>query len=346
VSSTAHWHEPPAFRHGPPTFRQLLAGLIAIPLSALPILGYLALTPEGRLVRDRAWVALAPPTLPALSAEQRALARSAAPRYKDALMALVYHGIGSASDGERGYVVSPERFGEHLAFLRAAGLNPVTASQVAEALLGNERLPDNAVMISFDDGRSDALMFADPLLDEAGMVATMFVITDAASDPGVYYAGWDELESYARSGRWDLQSHSADLHYEQQVNGGGVKLPALTSLADGESRAEYRERIRGDLERAAAALERHTGDRPAAFAYPFGAYGADRTNSRSVRSVVHEEVGRVYAIAFHQDEQESVPLLSREMDPLGLRRLEVGEWSGPELLRRIAGASRNLKPRA
>ena len=319
--------------------RQLVIGLLALPLSALPLVGYLNLTPEGRLVRDRAMVALFRPTLPKLTAAQQRAAAEAAPRYQGAVMALAYHGIGSASDAEGGFVISPGRFGEHLATLKAAGMSTVTADQVARSLEGGPALPDNAVMISFDDGRSDAMMFADPLLEDAGMSATMFVITGAAAKPGIYYASWDALESYAGSGRWDLQAHTAALHMEHEA-AGGRKLPALTSLGPGESLAEYRLRVRVDLATASDAIERHVGRRPAAFAYPFGAYGADRTNSPAIRGILAEEVDRRYAVAFHQDEQESIPLVTEEDDRLGLRRLEVQDWSGVDLLARIDLATR------
>jgi peptidoglycan/xylan/chitin deacetylase (PgdA/CDA1 family) len=199
------------------------------------------------------------------------------------------------------------------------------------------------VMLSFDDGRTDAMMFADPLLKQAGMAATMFVITGAAEDPGIYYASWEKLEDYAKSGRWDLQSHTASLHREHDAAGGG-SLPALTSLAPGESLAEYRERIRADLTEATGAIADRTGRRPVAFAYPFGAYGAERTNDPRIQAVLREEVGRRYAMAVHQDEQESIPLAGPDDEPLGIRRLEVGNWSGLQLLQRIAGAVRRSLP--
>lgn len=171
------------------------------------------------------------------------------------------------------------------------------------------------------------------------MAATMFVITGAAAEPGIYYASWDKLESYARSGRWDLQAHTAELHREHEAAGGG-KLPALTSLYGGETLDQYRARVRGDLASSSAAIENHTDRRPVAFAYPFGAYGAERTNSPEVRRILREEVDRRFAVAFHQDEQESIPLATPEDDRLGLRRLEVQDWSGVELLHRIAAAAR------
>ncbi|MDP9071942.1 MAG: polysaccharide deacetylase family protein, partial [Actinomycetota bacterium] len=323
--------------------RQMVAGLVALPLSAVPFVGYATLTPEGRLVRDRAMVAISPPSLPRLTEAQKAAAAARAPRYQGGVMALAYHGIGSGSDAEGGFVVSPKRFGEHLATLRAAGMRAVTAAEVATAFTGGRPLPPRAVMISFDDGRTDAMLFADPLLAQARMSATMFVIAGAASRPGVYYAPWDRIETYARSGRWDIQSHTASSHREQEA-GGGATLPALTSRAPGESLSAYRARVRADLARASSAIEDHVGRPPVAFAYPFGAYGADRSNDPAIRDVLREEVARHHAVAFHQDEQESVPLLTADQDRLGLRRLEVGNWSGLELLERIAGAARAATP--
>ena len=73
--------------------RQTIVGLVALPLSAIPFVGYSTLTPEGRLVRDRAVVALAPPTLPTLTARQKAAAVARAPRYDGGVMSLAYHGM-------------------------------------------------------------------------------------------------------------------------------------------------------------------------------------------------------------------------------------------------------------
>ena len=319
--------------------RQLMVGLMALPLTAVPFVAYANLTPEGRLVRDRAIVALAPPTLPTLTPRAVTAATTAAPRYEGAVMALAYHGIGSASDSEGGFVVSPKRFGEHLATLRAAGMNTVTAADVAAAFTGGPALPPNAVMLSFDDGRSDAMMFADPLLKQAGMKATMFVISGAASEPGVYYASWDKIEGYARSGRWDIQSHTAESHREHDAAGAG-SLPALTSLTKGESLEEYRIRVREDLRQAGDAIEAHIGRRPVAFAYPFGAYGADRSNDPAIIDVLREEVAREYQIAFQQDDQDTVPVLTPDQDHLLLRRVEVENWTGLQLLQRIDRAAR------
>lgn len=324
----------------PAQLRQFAVGLVALPLSAVPFAAYGTFTPEGRLVRDRVRVAISPPVLPRLTPAQEQAARDLAPRYAGRVMALVYHGIGSGSDGDGdgGFSLSPNRFGEHLATLRAAGMNAVTAGDVARAFGAGRALPDNAVMISFDDGRNDALMWADPLLEQAGLKATMFVISSAAAEPGIYYAGWKRLRAAARSGRWDIQAHTHNAHRDQKA-AGGRKLPMLTSLAPDESLDEYRQRVRDDLEENSAAILAHVGRRPAALAYPFGAYGAERVNDHRIREVLRQEVAARFALAFHQDGQDSVPLVDVAQDRVGLRRLEVEDWSGQELLERIKRAA-------
>ena len=320
--------------------RQLIVGIVALPLSAVPFAAYLNLTPEGRLVRDKLIVAVSPPRLPSLSPEARAEAASIVPAYDGRVMALVYHGIGSGSDAEGGYVVSAARFGEHLAALRAAGMHPVTAADITWAFAVGAPLPDRAVMISFDDGRSDAMMFADPLLAQAGMKATMFVISEAAARPGLYYAGWGRLRAAARSGRWDIEAHSDAAHHLQRV-AGGAALPALTSLAPGETPAAYQARVRDDLERNSAAILAHVGQRPVAFAYPFGAYGAERANDPAIEGILGDEVARRFVVAFEQDDQATMPLADTTQPRIRLRRLAVGDWSGTALLRHIARAVAN-----
>jgi len=195
-------------------------------------------------------------------------------------------------------------------------------------------------MISFDDGRSDAMMFADPLLAQAGMKATMFVISQAAARPGLYYAGWGRLRSAARSGRWDIEAHSDAAHHLQRV-AGGAALPALTSLAPGETPAAYQARVRDDLERNSAAILAHVGQRPVAFAYPFGAYGAERANDPAIEGILGDEVARRFVVAFEQDDQSTMPLADTTQPRIRLRRLAVGNWSGTDLLRHIARAVAN-----
>ncbi|HEX2076007.1 MAG TPA: polysaccharide deacetylase family protein [Geodermatophilus sp.] len=322
--------------------RQFLVGVLAIPLSMVPLVAYGQLTAEGRLLAAQAQVQLAPPSLPELTDAQAARYAASAPSWSGRAAVLVYHGLG-AGNGEQRFSVTAEAFAEQVAAMRAAGMTPVTAADLAAAHRGDRALPPNAVMITFDDGRTDAFLWADPVLADAGWRATMFVITDEASRRSLYYEGWDTVADLAATGRWDIQSHTAGLHHEHGV-AGDHRLPALTSLRPGETLAEYRERISADLDASRRAIERHVGVAPVAFAYPFGAYGADRTNDPRVRDVLAEVLGTRFDVAFQQDLQEEVPLAGCGDPPLLTRRLEVGNWSGTQLLERLTRMAADTPP--
>lgn len=314
--------------------RQALVGLLALPLSILPFVAYAEFTPEGTLLYAKIHEAVAPPQLPHYDAATVAAMRARAPHWSGLAAVLVYHGIGASSPEQR-FTISPERFTEQIATLKASGMNPVTAAQLAAARSGTGALPDNAVLITFDDGRTDAFLWADPVLEQASWVATMFVITSEAEQTGLYYESWDDIASLADTGRWDIESHTAAMHHEQDAAGGQV-LPALTSLLPGESIASYQARINADLDTSMATVTDRVGTAPQALAYPFGAYGAERANDPRIRGLLAKAVGQRFTLGFEQDDQSSAPLAGCSGNPLRIRRLEVGDWSGPELVDQLA----------
>ena len=109
----------------------------------------------------------------------------------------------------------------------------------------------------------------------------------------------------------------------------------LTSRAGGESADEYIQRVTEDLDRVDAFLRDVTGHRPVAFAYPFGAYGGDRTNDVRIRPTLRLLLEARYEVAFEQDDQSTVPMVRCSDRAMELRRLDVMPWSGRDILRRI-----------
>jgi peptidoglycan/xylan/chitin deacetylase (PgdA/CDA1 family) len=314
-------------------FLQRFIGLAMLPLSLIPFIAYFRDTPEGRLLWTRATIHLFPPTLAKVTPAEAHRYAQLAPRYRGGVAVLVYHGIGSSTDAEGRYSLSANRFGEQLEALRAAGMHFVTARELALDYRAHRPPPPNAVMVTFDDGRSEAMMLADPLLRAAHAQATMFVITGRANDHGLFYASTDALRHYAHDGAWDLESHTSAEHVMQQTTGGN--LPRLTSLQKGETLAAYRKRVLADLDQADLVLTQLTGSRPVAFAYPFGAYGADRTNDPHIQATLRAIISRHYALAFQQDDQSTLPLVTCTQARTTLRRLDVLPWTGTQLLARV-----------
>ncbi|HVL80768.1 MAG TPA: glycosyltransferase [Actinomycetota bacterium] len=318
--------------------RQAVAGLLMLPMSTLPFGAYFHGTDEGAILWAKAATSIAPPTVGGLDERETAWARHNAPTYEGPVALLVYHGVGTRPSPT---TVSPQAFVDQMSTLAAAGMNTVTAEEVALWSVGLYRLPPRAVMVSFDDGRTDALLYGDIVLSELGMRATMFAISKAADEPGIYYSSWEELAAYAASRRWDIQSHTTDLHREHSTTG-GRSLPALTSVGEGETVEGYAQRVRSDLSVSIQTITERAGRPPVAFAFPFGAYGGrydDRQSGRETSRILDRAVRERFAVSFNQDDQATWRLATCADDPHRLRRLEVGEWPGRELLERIRGAA-------
>jgi peptidoglycan/xylan/chitin deacetylase (PgdA/CDA1 family) len=314
--------------------KRALVGLLALPLSTLPFVAYAHLTSEGALLSAIIHEAILPPKLPQYSPATVAALRAGAPHWSGLAAVLVYHGMG-ASVSEESTSISPEHFADQIATLKASGMNPVTAADLAAARSQHATLPDNAVLVTFDDGRTDAFLWADPVLEQANWQATMFVITAQASTTSLYYKSWGDIADLAHTGRWDIESHSAAMHYEQDAAGGRT-LPALTSLSPGETLPAYRTRVNDDLTSSAETISGEVGTVPHAFAYPFGAYGAERDNDPRLQAVLATAVRSHFTLGFEQDDQSSVPLTGCSGNPLLIRRLEVGDWSGQQLIDRLS----------
>lgn len=331
---------------------EAVVGVVMLPVTAVPIYLYLTRTDDGYLMYLRGRYALAAPGTPQLGDEQLRLALAARKRLRElrGVPVLVYHGIGkSGTDtSDARFIVSRDGFAEQMRSLRAAGYEPVTAEQLALYLTSDPAaddlpateilgLPAKPVLVTFDDGRTDALIQADTILRDTGMKATMFVIGKRAESGSFYYESIGDLAGRARSGRWELGNHTYDLH--ELLETGARSESALAQLEAGESLSSYRREVAADLDRAQTLLEDRTGRSPVAFAYPFGDWGAQA--GAGVVEALEDLLEQRFEVAFDQDGQaEWRPALPGD-DRMHVHRLQVMNWSGAELLARLEqGAER------
>jgi peptidoglycan/xylan/chitin deacetylase (PgdA/CDA1 family) len=102
---------------------------------------------------------------------------------------LAYHRVADPDIHPWGLAVTPDRFQEHLALVRAMR-EPFSMSAFLQRLeRGN--LPANAVAVTFDDGYVDNLTTAKPRLERAGIPACVFVATGYVGGGKEFW--WDEL---------------------------------------------------------------------------------------------------------------------------------------------------------
>jgi len=101
----------------------------------------------------------------------------------------MYHRVAELPVDPWTYAVTPQRFALQLEFLRSER-QIVPMGWLAQKLREGKS-PRNAAAITFDDGYTDVFHSALPILLQQSCPATVFVTTDAISDPSVFW--WDIL---------------------------------------------------------------------------------------------------------------------------------------------------------
>lgn len=316
-------------------------GILMLPLSLVPIWAYMSKTDDGFLMYLRGRYALLAPATPAADAATVRLASSTRRTRVIGVPVLVYHGLGRTSSdlADDRYVVPRDRFAQHMWALRLAGFTPIDTGTLAQYIETGapELLPRKPILITFDDGRADAMIQADTILRDTRMKATMFVIGAASSGFTFYYESWKSLRRFARNGRWELANHTYGLHRSFDDVKGRHPISALVNLEPDESLRAYEARIAADLGRMQVAL-RTNGSTTAAFAYPYGDWG-QHARSPGVADALQHTLRRFVRVAFDQDEQAGWRYALPQDDPLHIHRLEVANWTAAELLERLRAAS-------
>lgn len=116
---------------------------------------------------------------------------------------LLYHRIGV---GAGPMTVSTEKFTEDLDQLKDMGFTTIDLDLFRRFLLDPEtRLPENPLMISFDDGYVDNYLTAYPLLRKFGMTAAFYIITSLVGEEQRLTSG--QIREMARNGM-SIGSHT------------------------------------------------------------------------------------------------------------------------------------------
>ncbi len=189
------------------------------------------------------------------------------------------------------YSVDMTQLVTQFSWMRDNGYQPVSLSDVMAAREGKKSLPDKAVLLTFDDGYASFYEKVFPLLREFQYPAVLALVGEwmdvPANDQVIYenkpvprdaFLTWDQVRNMTRSGLVEIASHSYALHKGISANPQGNAQPAAVSrfydMASGkyESDDDYTARIRNDLTRNSALIEKEIGVRPRAMVWPFGRY--------------------------------------------------------------------------
>jgi peptidoglycan/xylan/chitin deacetylase (PgdA/CDA1 family) len=315
-----------------------VVGLLAVPLTALPFVAYAHYSQEGRLIALHVDRAFRGPAFERLDRADAAYVKSHHLGYSNAVMVLNVHAVmdGATSDGDNpeSSVLPVRLFAADMQMLRDAGYRTVTPEQITAWREGVLDLPHNALLLTFDDGRTDTVLNAAPILRRVGMRATVFAIGNAWTRSPLYEASPGELRSLQRQG-WSIEAHASAPH--SGIEADGERLPYLSALRSKngtrETLAQFRTRAATEYREARKAAEKIANRPVVAFAWPFGAYGADtRTNDGRVAAINLDEARRVYSLGFNEDGQTSFGLLTPATDPMRIARFELVPSLSPRQL--------------
>lgn len=198
--------------------------------------------------------------------------------YSEHVAVLMYHDIAEAPKNER--IIAVDRFEKQLRLLKHHGFQIIGIEEYERFLLKEGSVPDNAVLITFDDGYESFYKLAFPILRNYGFPAVNFVIVSSIDDrskPGTAKLSWEQMKEMQKSGM-SFRSHTFDMHRYAAVNEDGKEAPVMTgpifdrTLLKKETEEEYGIRLREDLMKAEERLRSELGNKQGTLAFPYGAY--------------------------------------------------------------------------
>lgn len=210
--------------------------------------------------------------------------------YNDTFITLCYHDVRDVSNDES-TTITTDAFVSHLAWIREHNYHPVSIQDIINARNGTNPLPENAVLLTFDDGYSGFYDHIFPVLKSFKYPAVIGLVTSWMETPVsemVHYGqqlkprtefvSWEQVREMVNSGLVEVASHTDNLHRGILSNPQGNTQPAATSrMYDADSQSyesdqTFKSRIKADLQQSSDVLYKHLGVRPRALIWPYGSF--------------------------------------------------------------------------
>lgn len=190
---------------------------------------------------------------------------------------MIYHGLTESPAQVGTYVIPKSAFESDLKYLKENGYTTVTLSEVIDYVDGIADLPEKPIVLTFDDGFRNNLLYALALLEKYDMNAVISIVgTDTEmfssvddKNPDYAYLDWDEVSELVASGRIEIGNHSYNMHKLPGDKGNKRGVKGIDKKKS-ESEEEYKKILREDVGRNQELILEHVGVEPRVFAYPFG----------------------------------------------------------------------------
>lgn len=202
--------------------------------------------------------------------------------YRNQVIVLMYHDVSPNPVDDKS--ISVASFRAQLEAMKANHFQWISMEQYVNFVLHGAPVPDNAVLLTFDDGYESFYTSAYPVLQEYGAPATNFVITATIDNPkhiGVAKLSWEQIREMHAKGI-DFYNHTNDSHGYGYVNEEHTKQKPLLmapihlkALGRMETQAEFEARVLKDLRTANSLLDSQLNNHLHVLAFPYGGHNAD-----------------------------------------------------------------------
>nr|WP_314461253.1 polysaccharide deacetylase family protein [uncultured Clostridium sp.] len=190
---------------------------------------------------------------------------------------IMYHQVKNS--GLNNDVISPDEFESDLTYLKENHYNTITMTQLIDYVHDKKELPQNPIILSFDDGYLSTYLNVYPLLKEYNMNIVLSIIGKSVDefskvcDENVNYSHvtWGEVKDMQQSGLVEIQNHSYNLHKISKERYG------CSQMAN-ESLEHYEEFLSNDINTLQKEIMSATGNSPNTFTYPYGKYNERMEN--------------------------------------------------------------------
>ncbi|MCZ8513408.1 polysaccharide deacetylase family protein [Paenibacillus filicis] len=243
--------------------------------------------------------------LPSLQAAKTAV------MYKDQVAVIVYHHIDD--DAKSGGTITTKLFKDQLQYLKGKGYQFITLKQF-KAFMNGSMVPNNAVLVTFDDGYESFYTNAYPVLKSMRIPAVNFIITGDLDNPLASYIpsmSRDEIiEMTSDTNFIDAQCHTNSFHYKL-ADGNAALIGRMTTDGRKETDEEYKRRVASDTKACISKLSELYPEDIDSYAYPYGIF-----DKNAVGYIQQEGIKFAFTV---------VPeMTTRQLDPMQLPRINAG----------------------
>lgn len=232
--------------------------------------------------------------------------------FSNEVAVLVYHHLDEKEQSS--VTISPRLFERQLISLQRRGFQFITLNQFKDFKSKGAAIPDNALLVTFDDGYESFYTYAYPILKKLHIPAVNFVITNGLDDPKktvlASMSKEEILEMRRDYPQIEFQGHSDEFH--AMKDGKPLLSNKIVQNGVAETDDEFKNRITRDTKNCISKLTALNAAKVVdSYAYPYGSYD-DQTISYL------QEAGIRYAFT------TKAGMVTELTDPMQIPRINAG----------------------